>query len=152
MPELGANLAHCTVEEARLARHGDASRLAGRRSRQIKHVASGIYQLPEPEYPLPPDVELFVRNRTNLRPQSLCLLSVSTSVPAKAEAMADRLAQVSGHVTNAYGRGLLAGEVAIITGEYILNPRLAALWAGWRCRALYTTIVACIKPYTRYIS
>ena len=81
-----------------------------------------------------------------------CLLSVSTSVPAKAEAMADRLAQVSGHVTNAYGRGLLAGEVAIITGEYILNPRLAALWAGWRCRALYTTIVAFIKPYTRYIS
>ncbi|KJA21934.1 hypothetical protein HYPSUDRAFT_676213 [Hypholoma sublateritium FD-334 SS-4] len=30
--------------------------------------------------------------------------------------MADRLAQVSGHVTNTYGRGLLAGEVAIITG------------------------------------
>lgn len=31
--------------------------------------------------------------------------------------MADRLAQVSGHVTDTYGRGLLAGEVAIITGK-----------------------------------
>lgn len=30
--------------------------------------------------------------------------------------MADRLSQVSGHLSNAYGRGLLAGEVAIITG------------------------------------
>lgn len=30
--------------------------------------------------------------------------------------MSSRLAQVSGHVTNTYGRGLLAGEVAIITG------------------------------------
>ncbi|KAF8174738.1 hypothetical protein BJ912DRAFT_989633 [Pholiota molesta] len=30
--------------------------------------------------------------------------------------MADRLARVSGHVTNTHGRGLLAGEVAIITG------------------------------------
>ncbi|KAF9491587.1 short-chain dehydrogenase/reductase SDR [Pleurotus eryngii] len=30
--------------------------------------------------------------------------------------MADRLFQVSGHLTNTYGRGLLAGEVAIITG------------------------------------
>jgi 3-oxoacyl-[acyl-carrier protein] reductase len=30
--------------------------------------------------------------------------------------MADRLAQVSGHVTNTHGRGLLNGEVAIITG------------------------------------
>ncbi len=58
--------------------------------------------------------------------------------------MADRLAQVSGHVTNAYGRGLLAGEVAIITGEYILNPHSASLGAGRRCRALYTAIVACI--------
>lgn len=31
--------------------------------------------------------------------------------------MANRLAQVSGHLSNAYGRGLLSGEVAIITGE-----------------------------------
>lgn len=30
--------------------------------------------------------------------------------------MADRLAQVAGHLSNNYGRGLLAGEVAIITG------------------------------------
>ncbi|KAF9234940.1 hypothetical protein BU15DRAFT_89762 [Melanogaster broomeanus] len=30
--------------------------------------------------------------------------------------MASRLAQVSGHISNAYGRGLLASEVAIITG------------------------------------
>ncbi|KAF9445607.1 NAD(P)-binding protein [Macrolepiota fuliginosa MF-IS2] len=30
--------------------------------------------------------------------------------------MADRLAQVSGHLSNTHGRGLLAGEVAIITG------------------------------------
>jgi len=30
--------------------------------------------------------------------------------------MADRVAQVAGHLSNAYGRGLLAGEVAIITG------------------------------------
>ncbi|KAF6758768.1 short-chain dehydrogenase/reductase SDR [Ephemerocybe angulata] len=30
--------------------------------------------------------------------------------------MADRLSQVSGHLSNTYGRGLLAGEVAIITG------------------------------------
>jgi len=30
--------------------------------------------------------------------------------------MSNRLAQVSGHITNTYGRGLLAGEVAIITG------------------------------------
>ncbi|KAF8907679.1 hypothetical protein CPB84DRAFT_1874368 [Gymnopilus junonius] len=30
--------------------------------------------------------------------------------------MSERLAQISGHVTNSYGRGLLTGEVAIITG------------------------------------
>lgn len=30
--------------------------------------------------------------------------------------MSERLAQVSGHLTNTHGRGLLAGEVAIITG------------------------------------
>ncbi|KAF9007879.1 hypothetical protein BDQ17DRAFT_1539628 [Cyathus striatus] len=30
--------------------------------------------------------------------------------------MADRLAQVSGHISNTHGRGLLAGEVAIVTG------------------------------------
>ena len=30
--------------------------------------------------------------------------------------MSSRLAQVSGHIANTYGRGLLAEEVAIITG------------------------------------
>ncbi|KAI0727585.1 short-chain dehydrogenase/reductase SDR [Fomitopsis betulina] len=41
--------------------------------------------------------------------------------------MADRLAQVSGHLTNTYGRGLLAGEVAIITGAAQGIGRSAAL-------------------------
>ncbi|EGN94164.1 hypothetical protein SERLA73DRAFT_188754 [Serpula lacrymans var. lacrymans S7.3] len=41
--------------------------------------------------------------------------------------MADRLAQVSGHISNAYGRGLLAGEVAIITGAGQGIGRCAAL-------------------------
>ncbi|KII86246.1 hypothetical protein PLICRDRAFT_55973 [Plicaturopsis crispa FD-325 SS-3] len=38
-----------------------------------------------------------------------------------------RLAQVSGHLTNSYGRGLLAGEVAIITGAGQGIGRSAAL-------------------------
>lgn len=33
----------------------------------------------------------------------------------------NRLSQVSGHLTNTYGRGLLHGEVAIITGEHGLG-------------------------------
>lgn len=41
-----------------------------------------------------------------------------TTIPT----MASRLAQVSGHISNAYGRGLLAGEVAIITGAYYTQP------------------------------
>ncbi|KAA1468354.1 short-chain dehydrogenase/reductase SDR [Dentipellis sp. KUC8613] len=41
--------------------------------------------------------------------------------------MADRLAQVSGHLSNTYGRGLLAGEVAIITGAAQGIGRSAAL-------------------------
>ncbi|KAJ3733591.1 hypothetical protein DFJ43DRAFT_995113 [Lentinula guzmanii] len=41
--------------------------------------------------------------------------------------MAGRLAQVSGHLSNAYGRGLLAGEVAIITGAGQGIGRSAAL-------------------------
>lgn len=41
--------------------------------------------------------------------------------------MADRLHQVSGHITNTYGRGLLAGEVAIITGSGQGIGRSAAL-------------------------
>ncbi|PCH33176.1 short-chain dehydrogenase/reductase SDR [Wolfiporia cocos MD-104 SS10] len=41
--------------------------------------------------------------------------------------MAERLTQVSGHLTNTYGRGLLAGEVAIITGAAQGIGRSAAL-------------------------
>ncbi|KAG6371544.1 hypothetical protein JVT61DRAFT_9250 [Boletus reticuloceps] len=41
--------------------------------------------------------------------------------------MANRLAQVSGHISNTYGRGLLAGEVAIITGAGQGIGRSAAL-------------------------
>ncbi|KAJ3984738.1 hypothetical protein F5890DRAFT_1266179 [Lentinula detonsa] len=41
--------------------------------------------------------------------------------------MAGRLAQVSGHLSNTYGRGLLAGEVAIITGAGQGIGRSAAL-------------------------
>lgn len=41
--------------------------------------------------------------------------------------MASRLAQVSGHLSNAHGRGLLSGEVAIITGGGQGIGRSAAL-------------------------
>ncbi|KAJ3749024.1 hypothetical protein F5050DRAFT_1736763 [Lentinula boryana] len=41
--------------------------------------------------------------------------------------MAGRIAQVSGHLSNTYGRGLLAGEVAIITGAGQGIGRSAAL-------------------------
>ncbi|KAG2135139.1 hypothetical protein DEU56DRAFT_738168 [Suillus clintonianus] len=41
--------------------------------------------------------------------------------------MANRLAQVSGHLSNAHGRGLLSGEVAIITGERYGIGRSASL-------------------------
>ncbi|KAG1809760.1 uncharacterized protein HD556DRAFT_769 [Suillus plorans] len=41
--------------------------------------------------------------------------------------MAGRLAQVSGHLSNAHGRGLLSGEVAIITGSGQGIGRSAAL-------------------------
>ncbi|KAH9947359.1 short-chain dehydrogenase/reductase SDR [Amylocystis lapponica] len=41
--------------------------------------------------------------------------------------MAERLSQVTGHLSNAYGRGLLAGEVAIITGAGQGIGRSAAL-------------------------
>lgn len=44
--------------------------------------------------------------------------------------MADRLAQVSGHLTNAYGRGLLAGDVAIITGELVARLYVYAYGTG----------------------
>lgn len=49
--------------------------------------------------------------------------------------MASRLAQVSGHVTNACGRGLLDGEVAIITGAFaILLPIVMLTAVRSRCR------------------
>ena len=48
----------------------------------------------------------------------LQLATPSLTIPA----MANRLAQVSGHISNAYGRGLLAGEVAIITGAFPTLP------------------------------
>ena len=41
--------------------------------------------------------------------------------------MAERLSQVSGHITNTHGRGLLAGEVAIITGMFFIGKILLAL-------------------------
>ncbi|KAI0932807.1 hypothetical protein AcW1_000177 [Taiwanofungus camphoratus] len=41
--------------------------------------------------------------------------------------MADRLSQVAGHLTNSYGRGLLVGEVAIITGAAQGIGRSAAI-------------------------
>lgn len=37
--------------------------------------------------------------------------------------MSQRLAQISGHLSNTYGRGLLAGEVAIITGAGQVSHR-----------------------------
>lgn len=51
-------------------------------------------------------------------PPSLARTSPSTTLnsPLSIYNMADRLAQVAGHLSNNYGRGLLAGEVAIITG------------------------------------
>ena len=38
--------------------------------------------------------------------------------PRREPDMAQRLAQISGHLSNTHPRGLLAGEVAIITGEF----------------------------------
>ena len=35
--------------------------------------------------------------------------------------MANRLAQVTAHITNSFGRGLLVGEVAIITGTSLIG-------------------------------
>lgn len=48
-------------------------------------------------------------------------------IPKPIANMSNRLAQVSGHVTNTYGRGLLAGEVAIITGEHGVVWHIVAL-------------------------
>lgn len=40
--------------------------------------------------------------------------------------MANRISQISGHLSNSYSRGLLAGEVAIITGKQ--DPTAAAAY------------------------
>ena len=47
--------------------------------------------------------------------------------------MADRLAQVTAHITNSFGRGLLVGEVAIITGTSLIGAfqtTLTLMWDG----------------------
>lgn len=40
--------------------------------------------------------------------------------------MAQRLEQISGHLSNTHSRGLLAGEVAIITGKF-----RRCRWRSW---------------------
>lgn len=47
--------------------------------------------------------------------------------------MADRLAQVAGHLSGAHPRGLLAGEVAIVTGASLCSDVSPAI-AGTRFR------------------
>ncbi|EPS99658.1 hypothetical protein FOMPIDRAFT_1024125 [Fomitopsis schrenkii] len=54
--------------------------------------------------------------------------------------MATRLAQVSGHLTNTYGRGLLAGEVAIITGEFGIGRSAALLFAKEGAKVVVTDL------------
>ena len=48
--------------------------------------------------------------------------------------MADRLSQVSGHLSNTHLRGLLIGDVAIITGELFIPATVSIVclcfWAG----------------------
>ena len=56
--------------------------------------------------------------------------------------MSQRLSQVSGHITNSYGRGLLAGEVAIITGE------LSFFWVDCTmCKSADDKCVAITRQY-----
>lgn len=52
--------------------------------------------------------------------------------------MADRLSQVAGHLSNSHGRGLLAGEVAIITGAFQCIPehRRYSILTGWLMNVL----------------
>lgn len=45
------------------------------------------------------------------------------NAPTQRTTMASRLAQVSAHISNAHGRGLLADEVAIITGALVGSHR-----------------------------
>jgi len=48
--------------------------------------------------------------------------------------MANRLLQVSGHISNTHSRGLLTGDVAIITGELFIPTTISTVclcfWAG----------------------
>ena len=59
-------------------------------------------------------------NVNTRQPETQSILSAETLRPVAYLThliiMANRLAQVSGHLSNAHGRGLLSGEVAIITG------------------------------------
>lgn len=43
--------------------------------------------------------------------------------------MTERLTQVAGHLSNHYGRGLLAGEVAIITGAFVKTQSAKNIWS-----------------------
>lgn len=45
--------------------------------------------------------------------------------------MANRLAQVTAHITNSFGRGLLVGEVAIITGTSLIGAFETTLTLTW---------------------
>ncbi|KAG2338814.1 NAD(P)-binding protein [Suillus weaverae] len=56
--------------------------------------------------------------------------------------MASRLAQVSGHLSNAHGRGLLSGEVAIITGEFGIGRSAALLFAKEGAKVVVSDIDA----------
>ena len=35
--------------------------------------------------------------------------------------MADRLKQISGHLSGSYPKGLLSGEVVVVTGAFLMN-------------------------------
>lgn len=41
--------------------------------------------------------------------------------------MATRLSQISGHLTNSAGRGLIADEVVIITGEFVCSSQFPSI-------------------------
>lgn len=69
------------------------------------------------------------QNRYSRVPLSykLCLISANAVIQYNFSAttsMSDRLSQVSGHISNTHARGLLSGEVAIITGACREFPQL----------------------------
>jgi len=43
--------------------------------------------------------------------------------------MASRLSQVSGHISNTHSRGLLIGDVAIITGELFIPITVSTVYS-----------------------